>query len=58
MSDALEGVTRSKRRPQPGSGVTVKVEKSETQLKDKLKNLIESYNATRFALSEISIRFN
>ena len=37
-----------------GGSTSIKVQKSDAELKSKLQDLVEAYNATRYALSEIS----
>ena len=55
VSDALSGVTLDLISTHAsGSSTSVKVKKSDAELKSKLEDLVEAYNATRYALSEIS----
>lgn len=55
VTDALPGVTLDLISTHASGGSTsIKVQKSDAELKSKLQDLVEAYNATRYALSEIS----
>tara|TARA_A100001015_G_scaffold303582_1_gene393445 strand:- start:1406 stop:2872 length:1467 start_codon:yes stop_codon:yes gene_type:complete len=55
VTDAVEGVTLVlKGTHGTGSSATVTIEKSIETLKSSLSDLVQSYNATRYALSEIA----
>ena len=55
VTDALQGVTLDLiSTHESGSSSSVKIQRSDAELKNKLLDLVEAYNATRYALSEIS----
>lgn len=55
VSDALEGVVLDLKSVSASGSVTqIKIEQTETQIKNSLQELVDAYNATRYALSEIS----
>ena len=55
VSDALEGVVLDLKSVSASGSVTqIKIEQTETQVKNSLQELVDAYNATRYALSEIS----
>ena len=55
VTDALPGVTLELISTHAsGSSSTVKIQRSDAELKSKLTDLVEAYNATRYALSEIA----
>ena len=55
VTDALPGVNLNLMSSHAsGSSTTVNIQKSGTELKSKLNDLVEAYNATRYALGEIS----
>ena len=54
VADALEGVTLDLQSIQTSGSTQIKVDKTQSELKTKLKDLVESYNATRYALSEVA----
>ena len=55
VTDALPGVTLELMSThEPDSSSTVSIQRSDAELKGKLKDLVEAYNATRYALSEIA----
>ena len=54
VADALGGVTLELNGIHSSGSAQIKIEKSQTELKTKLQDLVESYNATRYALSEVS----
>ena len=55
VTDALPGVTLDLVSTHAsGSSSTVKIQRSDAELKSKLEDLVEAYNATRYALSEIA----
>lgn len=56
VSDALEGLVLELKGVHSSGSSQVKIDKSQTELKTKLQALVESYNATRYALSEVSNR--
>ena len=55
VTDALPGVTLELISTHAsGSSSTIKIQRSDAELKSKLTDLVEAYNATRYALSEIA----
>ena len=55
VTDAITGVSfELKGAHATGASTQINLEKSDSLLKEKLQDLVESYNATRFALSEIA----
>ena len=55
VTDAITGVSLElKSAHASGASTQINLEKSDSLLKEKLQDLVESYNATRFALSEIA----
>ncbi|HCL71448.1 MAG TPA: hypothetical protein DIC58_01300 [Gammaproteobacteria bacterium] len=56
VSDALDGVVLELKGVHSSGSSQVKIDESQTELKTKLQALVESYNATRYALSEVSNR--
>jgi len=56
VSDALDGVVLELKGVHSTGASQVKIDKSQSELKTKLQDLVESYNATRYALSEVSNR--
>lgn len=55
VTDALEGVTLNlKATHSSGTSSAITIEKTQATLKSSLNDLVESYNATRFALSELA----
>jgi flagellar hook-associated protein 2 len=56
VSDALDGVVLELKGVHSSGSSQIKVDKSQAGLKIKLQELVESYNATRYALSEVSNR--
>ena len=56
VSDALDGVVLELKGVHSSGASQLKIDKSQSGLKTKLQDLVESYNATRYALSEVSNR--
>ena len=55
MPDAITGVTLSlKQVHATGHSSRITIERANNELKSKLQEFVDAYNATRYALSEIS----